>query len=267
MELFQNRFETEDHQSQSLNQPPIIPRLKPAPLYQLCQNALSLFDAGYIEDAAKFVSFLLPLEAFPTMWCKENEYDEKITLDLFSKIKKIHYIESDFSDIYTISETGCFTMKGNGTSLGFMRFKNVEIRAFGPQITPLDFGITNDGSDGWVRTNALPFVWMYWKEAKDGGFDCKFVGLVDSPITMAFYVKANTCKVNGQIIHPKTLQRYQGDTQTVTFDDQVAIEMGLLQRIEVIPLAGEGCFWDTNFLLKCEIHPSTTSQKFFFKCL
>jgi len=177
--------------------------------------------------------------------------------------------------------TSAFTLTGWGSSMGMIRTGDVEIRAMGPQILPLTdakrFGISRvpNGSPigNWTRCLALPEVWIEVKtEVKTGaddaecGIDLRFIGLKpETPLLFVFYVKAQSCQIGNSLLKPKSLYRYSGEAKSLFLkgnEGGLKLESSLSHKVQVIPLAGEGCFWDAEFLISFEIHPVTALAQF-----
>ncbi|MES2273691.1 MAG: hypothetical protein V4487_05830 [Chlamydiota bacterium] len=191
---------------------------------------------------------------------------------------------SVFSDLLTglslsVSDrmTAALTLSGQETSMGMVRAGEIEIRAFGPQKLPLNelngFGIHRipDGSPiaGWTRSFALPEVWIEAKlKTLDSSchLDLHFVGLKpETPLGFVFYLKAENCQVGSEIYLPKSLKRYSGQATSLIFGSKgskLKIESGYLHKLQVIPLAGEGCFWEAEFLVSFEINPFEAKASF-----
>ncbi len=164
-----------------------------------------------------------------------------------------------------------------GVSLGALRSKEisgVEIPAFGPQVHPLNdsklFGIYQPRSDlKWSSVFAKKDVWLEttpWIE-KDV-VDVRFYGLTpDFPISFVFYVQAESARIGSELYLPKSLHRYNGLAKSVRFErkgSSLSIENICASKMELIPLAGEGCFWDSDFLLAFEISPHNERASFRF---
>jgi hypothetical protein len=175
-----------------------------------------------------------------------------------------------------------FTLTGWESSLGVIQAGDVEIRAMGPQTVPLayakDFGISRipDGTplNDWTRLTALPEVWIEMKSAA-GESDCKLdlriIGVKpQNPLAMVFYAKAQSCQIGNNIYKPKSLSRFNGEIQSLIVkgkEGELKIESSLSHKVQVIPLAGEGCFWDSEFLIAFEIHPFAASASFCFSSM
>lgn len=250
--------------------PPYFPQWKLLSLQKLCELALLWQEAGFGKEASELASWLLPLEKFPTLWCPEKEFDEKAAADFFARIKTIELVSGHTPDFdVAILKQGAihaaFTLSGNGTSLGVIHNADVEIRALGPQSGELKFGIQGNGMNGWARCFAMPEVWMEMKREFSHGqikLDLRFVGLQsEMPFHFAFYVKAGSCQIGNEVLKPKSLRRYNGEGNRVQFNRTV-IESASTHKIQVIPLAGEGCFWNCEFLASFEIHPFAPQVSF-----
>lgn len=253
------------------NTPPFIPKWSLMPVHKLCKLALLWQEAGFVREAGQLARWLLKLERFPSLWCPEKEYDEEEGKRLFSHLSKIEPIAGVEPEIHlSLVETSRFsaalTLDGNGTSLGMIRSGDVEIRAFGPQSASLKFGIKGRSMNGWTRTAAYPEVWMEMKhEVKDEELklDFRFVGIkAEMPLSLSFYVKASSCQIGNDILKPKSLRRFHGEVQTVSFGNKFKIESGQPHKVQVIPLAGEGCYWDAEFLVSFELHPFIPQASF-----
>ena len=174
--------------------------------------------------------------------------------------------EIHLSLVETSRISAALTLDGNGTSLGMIRSGDVEIRAFGPQSASLMFGIKGRSMNGWTRTAAYPEVWLEMKhEVKDEELklDFRFVGIkAEMPLSLSFYVKAPSCQIGNDILKPKSLRRFHGEVQAVSFGNKLKIESGQPHKVQVIPLAGEGCYWDAEFLVSFELHPFIPQASF-----
>jgi hypothetical protein len=253
-----------DAQKRGKFTPPYVPTWDLMPLHKLCRLARLWSEAGFTEEAGKLVYWLLQFRSFPTLWCPENEYKGS---DFFSELSAITPIEETGPDFgltlfHSPTLSAAFTLAGNGTSLGAIRTPKVEIRSLGPQALPFSdpnrFGIRGRGMDGWANCYALPEVWLQLKaEPKESEckIDVQFVGLTpETPLAFVFYVKAESCQVGHEILKPKSLRRFHGKENKIQFGPLV-IDSLQKYKVEVIPLAGEGCFWDTEFLVAFEMPP------------
>jgi hypothetical protein len=282
--------------------PPLVPRSTCLPLFELCQLALLWSIAGFSKEASALAHSILPLVHFPTLWAREEEYDEResaLSLSFFSSNGEekgrdetpfFRAISSLFSGFdvpcsiesfspeplffHTPDIQGALTLLGRGTPLGTFQAKGADVRAFGPQALPLSdskqFGIERSlkGKDGWTRVFACPEVWLQTKKFFENGLDVRFVGLqATTSLNFSFYIKASSAQIGTSRFSPKNLTRYQGESKPVIFADQFSMESVLPTRMELIPLAGEGCFWGAEFLLTFEIHPVEARGLFQWKNL
>lgn len=245
-------------------------RLRFLSFYHLMRLALFYKEIQEEEKAHLLASELLSLEKFPTLWTRQEEFDEVLFKKLFSRLKTFASIASsptfpNFSLLKTPKMEGVFTLNGRKTSLGAIRAAR-EIRAFGPQDRSLTFGIEGSATDGWTRASADLNVWlsMKTKEEKEGILiDFHFVGINPShPLFLAFYIKADTCRVGDTLLTPKSLKKHQSKALEVSFDDKLLLQSKNSPSLEVIPLAGKGAFWDSDFLVCFEICPISFEHSF-----
>ncbi len=241
------------------------------PVQKLCKLALLWQEAGFEREAGRLVSWLLKLEPFLTLWCPEKEYDEEEGKRLFAHLRKIEPISGVEPDIHlTLLKTTRFlsalTLDGNETSLGAILADDVEIRAFGPQSASLQFGIKGRSIKGWTRTAAFSEVWLEMRPKVDAEavqLDFRFIGIKsEMSLSLSFYVKAPSCQIGNEILKTKSLRRFHGEVQTISFGNKLKIESGQPHKVEVIPLAGEGCYWDSEFLVSFELHPFVPQVSF-----
>lgn len=277
--------------------PPFIPRTLTMPVSELCQLALLWACAGE-KEAASALASSIPLD-FPWMWCRENEYSEEEALASISllsqamgnraeerfgapyfkalskQLQKIDFSKSSLID-WTLIEADnlrcCLSFSGNRTSIGALSSDSAEIRAFGPQSFPLSdslgFGIRRvlQHENRWASFAASPEVWFEIKPRTENGgifFDLTFFGLKPNiPLAFSFYVKASSAQIGSEKLKPKTLQRYQGVSKPLRFGQSLSIESLIPGKMEVIPLAGGGGYWDCEYLTAFEIHPINAKMAF-----
>ena len=77
----------------------------------------------------------------------------------------------------------------------------------------------------------------------------------ENPQHIAFYVKAKQASVESQIFLPKSLKRFKAQASRVVFENHLHLEPSTPLNSQVIPLAGEGCYWDSGFLILFEVTP------------
>lgn len=242
--------------------PPYIPQWDLAPLHQLCQLALLWNAAGFAAEAGQLAYFLSTVSSFPTLWCPENQFSQTKIDYWFSRLASIHPIPCAHSLDLVLHPTAAFTLSGNGTTLGVLKSQDVEIRAMGPQAPSLHFGIKGQGEKNWTRTQAYPEIWFHTNTSyteHECRIDLRFIGLTpETPLEFAFYVKAPTCQIAGETLKPKSLRRFNGEASVIQFA-HLQLQSSILHKVRIIPLAGHGCFWDTQFLAAFEI-PAFDSQ-------
>jgi len=181
-----------------------------------------------------------------------------------------HWVQGDLAVTYS----------AKGSALGAFHSGEVEVRAFGPQFYPLtdpsQFGLSGlfdlqtisiDKISGWVSTFSQPEVWLQVEANVENVVHIRWVGLKpEKKGVFAFYVKAKTAHVEDLVFHSKSLQRSRTLTNEIRFNgDAFAITSGSPRNFEVIPLAGEGCFWNADFLIAFEMSPFDAEEWFSFK--
>jgi hypothetical protein len=240
--------------------PPYIPSWALMSIQKQCQLALLWQEGGFLKEARELWGWLSPLKSFPCLWCPESEFDEEKTRNAFAELQNLEPIfgwKPDCDLTLLEWEGGCaaLTLDGRGTSLGMIQC-GMQVRSFGPQADT--FGIEGRGMNHWTRTFAYQDVWLEMKpEVKDGALELKFnfVGItLEKSCSLALYIKAGSCEVGKEILKPKSLKRFFGEAQTVQFE-KTTLQSSHPHKMEVIPLAGEGCFWGAEFLLKYSISP------------
>lgn len=221
------------------------------------------------------LSPLLQRKAFHSLWCQEESYSQ-IELDL-QKIDISSYSKPELGLRLYCSENLSFvtTLAGNRTSIGAIQAKEVEIRAFGPQAAPLSdsigFGIYRlpDGNaiDRWTAFAANPEIWLDLETCLKENqlfLNGRLLGMKsESQYYFVFYIKAAEASIAEAVHKPKSLIRYRGETVPALFDRQIEIKTNVSSKMELIPLAGGGCFWDSDFLLAYELIPE--NEFFFFQ--
>jgi hypothetical protein len=183
------------------------------------------------------------------------------------------------------------TLHGGHTGLGELRFGDVEIVCYAPQYLPLGdcqgFGIEGNAlSDHGTRRSMIEWkrggsfvlkgctrlvdqpssslfggtfrgIWLeVVQEFKKPHFNLKttFLGLDGwEGIAFSFFVKAAHCKIQSQVLQPRTLERYEGETQTLILEGKEhSLEIrphSFKGTMQVIPLAGGDNFWGADFLV------------------
>jgi hypothetical protein len=269
--------------------PPLIPRYTSLPVFELCQLALLWSIAKLHREASSLAHSISSLIDYPYLWSTEEETNTaEVDLSLaFFRAGTLQSTENippfflamsrlfvgfdvpcsikPFSPepffFYSSSSRGVLSLLGRRTGLGTFYASDIEVRAFGPQSLPLNdpkgFGIERSlqGEDRWTQVSSLPEVWLEVKNFFESGLEVRFLGLnPKTPLHFSFYIKAPSAQIGTLQLLPKSLIRYQGESKPVLFGGKLQIESLLQTKMEVIPLAGEGCFWGAEFLLSFEIN-------------
>ncbi|HSX13169.1 MAG TPA: hypothetical protein VLE96_01955 [Chlamydiales bacterium] len=263
-------------------------------LGKLCQLALS---QG--KDGEPLAAQILPLVHFPSLWSRENEYNRSesqssinLLLRAFGKAPFYHdptpsHLRFLEQSLPTFKESSSETTKafisnfsekircafvkhGEYVALGAMNCSSIEIPAFGTQLHPLNdpqmFGVHRTDAK-WSAVSVQKEIWFEYQN-EESGFSTRFVGITtDVPVFFVFYVKAELAFIGNDIFPPKSLQRYHHHSQKVTFQshgDRLTIENLCPSKMQLIPLAGSGCFWDSDFLIAYEVpvHDPRTCFRF-----
>lgn len=261
-------------------------------LPELCQLTLLWAIAGKEEEARDLGRFIL--EKKLSLWCPESHYEEgKLSYSLLLRAFCLHggtlkkpidpfllALAKKSPRLGTFEKKkremeAALTLTGEGSGMGSITFKDIEIRAMGPQLLPLgqlnQFGIhlsSDEPNPQWTRCYALPEVWIEVKsQIEDNAcqLGLRFIGLeAEKPLAFVFYIHAQQCLIGTQSFKPKSLHRYAGEAQSFLFQGKegtLKIE-STSHKVQLIPLAGEGGFWDTEFILAFEIAPMNPSAHF-----
>lgn len=189
------------------------------------------------------------------------------------------------------------TLHGEHTGLGCFRSADVRVINYGPQYLPLDncqgFGIEgNSLSDQGVRKSTIHLhpqgflakgcvrlvdqpgasgskgkfrgIWLETEqELKDQRLKIhvNFLSLNGwEGVIFSFFVKAQQCLLeSGQILNPKTFERYEGRVAGISFLGATGkIQLNSFPytgTMQVIPLEGENSFWGADFLVAYLLDP------------
>ena len=275
-----------------LNAPPLDLSPQTLPLGEQCQLALLRGIAG--EGGCELGQTLLPFLPFPSLFCPEGAYKEReslwsIALLLRSFGKYIPIPENPDPFFLALAKlapkwevgneenasailcensgiSAALALAGKKIPLGALHSGSVAVPAFGPQVYPLNdpkgFGMDRALGDGqWAKVAAQPEIWFeIHPHFERGILETRFIG---SKAAFVFSIKAERAQIGGESFLPKSLQRYSGPPKKALFEkgkSALAIECSASARMELIPLAGEGCFWNAEFLLAFEIPPLTTQM-------
>lgn len=183
------------------------------------------------------------------------------------------------------------TLHGGHTGLGEYRLGDIGIVNYGPQYLPLSecegFGIEGNAlSDHGMRRSMIEWrrssfilkgctrlvdqpssssfglgnfrgIWLdVVQEFKKPHLYLKttFLGLDGwEAVAFSFFIKASQCKIQSQILKPKTLERYEGEGHTLLLEGKEAVlelrPLSFKGKMQVIPLAGGNNFWGADFLV------------------
>ena len=231
------------------------------------------------------------LHLFPAILSKAIttvEIEQKETLSIpqqgiFASIGTAQRRNEDFASVITFA--------GQNSGMGSIHCGDVQVITFGPQIFPLDemknFGIFRQAHSkemfndiimhydndhlfckGWTRLYSEkeknPSEGdKTWVEMQAKCYD-NLVNLffnfgkqvINKSLALAFYVKAKTCLVDNTVILPLSLDKYQGNMPyKLSFRGKQASMNFIVEneaKIHIIPLAGNDCFWNANFLFIVE---------------
>lgn len=166
------------------------------------------------------------------------------------------------------------SLTGWNSALGAMRFDDVVVSAFGPQMAPLSdaggFGISHQLAhgafvytetnrseiEGWTRCHGCKESWLQLK-AEISPHSCDLALRVSSsPIHISFFIRAARCETENSLFEPGSLHRYQGKIEPLFFNSSVRLDCDRAdQELQIIPLAGKDCFWNANFLISYTCPP------------
>lgn len=269
--------------------PPLDFSIPCLPLHELCQLPILWFLAGQEEAGYQLALKILPLCPFPSLWCPETKFNEsgvRFSIALLQRcfgidvslprvsnpflLKLSQHIPSWKEQVVVPFKATCRksnstqsveVLSGKGVSLGAIRCGEIEVRAIGPQTGTLNnsemFGITRSETMGqWAFLTANPSVWVRI-QGDETSFSFSFVGVsIENSFSLCLYVVADQAKIGEERFQSRSLRRYQGKSQAVAFkkgENSLTLVCSSLGKMELIPLAGEGCFWNAEFLLAFEV--------------
>lgn len=261
---------------------------------KLCQ--LAILRSIHGEDGQALAEQILPLYLFPSLWSRENEYNKEealtsinLLLQAFGKDPFYKSVSSQKLDVslpsfqennaastkaklFTFGEKikSAFVNHGESVALGALNCGSIEIPAFGPQLHPLNdpqlFGCHRTDTQ-WSAVSALREIWFEY-HCSQNGFETRFFGITrEATIYFVFYVKAELAIIGTNSFLPKSLQRYHSHVEKITFHSQgnsLSIESPTHTKMQLIPLAGSGCFWESDFLVAYEIPLHDSKVTFLF---
>jgi hypothetical protein len=141
--------------------------------------------------------------------------------------------------------------------VGAFSHRSISIPAFGPQ-GPLLSDASLCGASlvekGWFQAMGNQEAWFHLQNREgEIGFSIQSRGVsMQAPLFWVFYIRAEECVIGSQRFRPQHLGRFQGEAREVILRsgiDQVIVQADHPMQAQLIPLAGQGCFWDASFLL------------------
>ena len=172
----------------------------------------------------------------------------------------------------TCADRACFTSSGFNSGLGAIQMADVQFRAFGPQTKTLTdcsgFGIRGVQSSSWAQCFGQSDAWVSLVPTlispQEICFEIKWVGI--ETLWLSFYVLAKSCSLeDGTEFFPRNLHRFQGRSQKILFDRSVSLESSESLELQVIPLAGTNCYWNSTFLTAFKFNSSVGGSSFVIK--
>lgn len=197
------------------------------------------------------------------------------------------------------------SLMGNNTSMGSLRFKELELVAFGPQYQDLgngeNFGFIDqsfrkdyfkkfkEGSNLAlsgiialpVQESEAPYStrWKYstgWLEAKLN-FDGSNLDIEINPLkvfynfSFVFYIIAEQCLIKGQKkISHQSLEQFEGKADSVAFlHNHSSMIIDVTQgdtSMKIIPLEGKISFWGAKYLVAFDLKNSLDTFKWSIRC-
>jgi hypothetical protein len=157
--------------------------------------------------------------------------------------------------------------KGRQVGLASFFVGGIEIRTLGPQQMPLGdpsrFGMDQKEPLAWIRTAGPEEIWIRptWKEES---LEVEWSG-VETTAAFAFYVVAKEARWKEETLLPGSLKKISGPAEPVAFGPLV-IEADSVSKMHLIPLAGQGAFWNATFLLAYEVLPHDVKTVFSWIC-
>ena len=185
------------------------------------------------------------------------------------------------------------SLAGTNSGIGTIHIADVKILSFGPQSYPLgdmrNYGVYRQRHDlksfddikiktvndacfinGWTRlcreqNNELQGADLWLNvEAKAGDNKTSLLfdfakQKINRSLTYTFYIKAKSCLVDDTTLLPSSLDRFEGKMpQHLSFRGRkgsISIKAKNEEKVHIIPLAGEKCYWNANFLLAIDPSP------------
>jgi len=256
-------------------------------LFEAVHNLLSTsFEKVMLRLLEEIKSQNRQIFLFPVIlskWLKNFSYKKE---DI--KLPKAFAIPSLATIGYRGEEAfSSFTFAGVNSGIGSIHIADVKILSFGPQTYPLgemkNYGIFRQIHDsksfddikvtmnkdfssiqGWTRlciekqSESLGAdLWLNLKAKVNDQYTKLIFDFAEQKInrslTFTFYIKAKSCLVDDTTLLPSSLDRFEGKMpKQLSFRGKkgsISIKAKNEEKVHIIPLAGENCFWNANFLL------------------
>ena len=177
-----------------------------------------------------------------------------------------------------------FSLTGKATGMGSLSKNGSQIvLSMGPHFYPLgsaeEFGISYQGDGSEMRelieTREGRYHYEVWNQVsyKVGEWSPFWISMqVDEliegvefrlgyevfgrykllPMAFVLFIKGDRLQLGSDIMQPKTLKRYQGECKSIVAfqgDMQLEVQVKGANALEIIPLAGSGHYWGSDFLV------------------
>ncbi len=264
------------------------------PKYAEAVDLLFLWkEAGLIQESQKLAEWLLGFGAPPialgyleSEYCLEEQQEAYQRLTIAYGPSKPFLVDADFRMVR--SPHAFFTLQGWNSPLGSLDLgEGIHVRALAPEELPLrgalSFGLSwirgagpkdllEAGAEGvhlkgWTATYPSQ-IWMEIElvtTLQQSILTATFREPLKRPLAFAFYLTAASCEIGGVTFFPRSLHRYQGEEKRVFLQgtkERRQISSTDPLPLQLIPLAGKGAFWDTDFLLAFEVPPHSSAIQF-----
>jgi hypothetical protein len=177
--------------------------------------------------------------------------------------------------LYETARGACaLSLLGEQTAAGALQMGPLQVPAFGPQTPPFAdmrrFGVGSILSDrGWFQPVGQRETWFQMQcKPHESFFEWSWQQIGAPPgssLFLSFFVIAETVEIDRKIFKNKSLQKFSGPLTQARFPAEgVVFQIDRPLECELIPLAGEGCFWGSSFLLAVSLPSFDTTFSFKF---
>ncbi len=179
------------------------------------------------------------------------------------------------------------SFEGKGTGVGSLAFDQVQVITFAPQVSEVGeldkYGINFTSKDrqhvvvakdrdqfscrGWSRIQGDRDVWVEHdlrvnRDAVD--LFIAFESFSSMPLILSecFFVACESVLVDQRMVRKGVLERVRGTPRTLEWisdKEHVKVYLESKMTCQVIPLAGEGCFWGADFMIS--LQPEDISKR------